>query len=169
MVTWGQWQELALCDMRWHSEVDRRIGCGGAVFWFHRIPRYRHYFAGHIKVMSPFPISTLSLNSQCQTTAACPTFFKPLLTSLPLPKTITVPVSCLTHIPWFWEEHLITVFLLWCLLMRPGLIPIWHQFYAATHLHLNLLSSLSRVTSSLEFYTKSELNLSWLQQPPQGV
>lgn len=29
-------------------------------------------------------------------TAACPTFFKPLLTFLPLPNMITVPVSCLT-------------------------------------------------------------------------
>lgn len=86
--------------MRWHSEVDWGIGRGGAIFWSHRIPWYGYYFAGHINSnKSPFPRSTLSLNSQCQTTVACPTSFKPLLTFLPflpLPNTITVPVSCLT-------------------------------------------------------------------------
>lgn len=46
------------------------------------------------------------------------------------------------HTLWFWEQLFITIFLLQCLLMRPGWILIWHQFYAATHLHLNLLSSL---------------------------
>ena len=43
---------------------------------------------------------------------------------------------------WLWARLLFVVFVLKCLLMWPGLILIWHQFYAVTHLHMDLLSLL---------------------------
>lgn len=106
----------------------------------------RCYFAGHINSnKSPFPRSTHRLNSQCQTAPTCPGFFKPPFTSLLLPSMITVSMSCLRWCGtlWFWAQLIFVVFLLKCLLMRPGLILTWHQFYAVTHLSLNLLSFLS--------------------------
>lgn len=151
--------------MRWHSEVHWSIGGGGAVFWFHRIAWYRYYLVGHIiSSKSPFPRSTLSLNSKCQTQQLAPLSLNHSWHSYHC----QIWLQC-QWAAWHVTTHPVVLGTAFHRSISAAVPPdearFDSQFYVVTH----RLSSLYGATSSPELNTRSEHNLSWLQQPPPEV